>query len=345
MGQNIKREIIDNIVVTMSIYISDQDTIAILDSVISSELTKVNLQEICSLPAEWKTDAEQRNAYLIELFKIKKRALKKATLGGYVRTVKHFAEMIGKPLDKADTFDVEWYLAQYEKRPGTKGPRVQNTTYNNERRFLSAFYTWMRKAKIIEENPVEATEPKKVALKPIDYFSRAEIIHMRDACKNIRERAIIEVFRSTGARVGEISEIRTEQVNLETGDILIEGEKGGRYRTLYLDDDARYYYGMYLESRTDASPFMFPQSRKPYGQMSVCGFRTIIKNVGARADVKSAVYPHKMRKTLGMNLKNRKVDIGIIQEILGHASPAVTSMYYAQSTPKTLRDVREMVQI
>lgn len=79
MGQNIKREIIDNIVVTMSIYISDQDKLAILDSVISSELTKVNLQEICSLPAEWKTDAEQRNAYLIELFKIKKRALKKAT--------------------------------------------------------------------------------------------------------------------------------------------------------------------------------------------------------------------------------------------------------------------------
>jgi integrase len=52
-----------------------------------------------------------------------------------------------------------------------------------------------------------------------------------------------------------------------------------------------------------------------------------------------------MRKTLGMNLKNRKVDIGIIQEILGHASPAVTSMYYAQSTPETLRNVREMVQI
>ena len=51
MGQNIKREIIDNIVVAMSIYISDQDTIAILDSVMSSELTKVNLQEICSLPA------------------------------------------------------------------------------------------------------------------------------------------------------------------------------------------------------------------------------------------------------------------------------------------------------
>ena len=90
---------------------------------------------------------------------------------------------------------------------------------------------------------------------------------------------------------------------------------------------------------------MFPQTRAPYNKMSVCGLRVIIKDIGKRADVKSAVYPHKMRKTLGMNLKNRKVDIGIIQEILGHASPAVTSMYYAQSTPETLRNVREMVQI
>lgn len=139
MGQNIKREIIDNIVVTMSIYISDQDTIAILDSVISSELTKVNLQEICSLPAEWKTDTEQRNAYLIELFKIKKRALKKATLDGYVRSVKHFAEMIGKPLDKADTFDVEWYLSQYEKCPGTKGEKYRTAHITTSAVFFQLF--------------------------------------------------------------------------------------------------------------------------------------------------------------------------------------------------------------
>ena len=57
------------------------------------------------------------------------------------------------------------------------------------------------------------------------------------------------------------------------------------------------------------------------------------------------VYPHKMRKTLGMNLKNRGVDLGIIQEVLGHANPAVTSQYYAQSTPKTLRSVRERLAV
>ena len=82
MGQNIKREIVDNIIVAMSIYISDSDTLAILDSVVSSELTKVNVQEITSLPAEWKTDVEKRNRYLLELFKIKKRGLSPATISG-----------------------------------------------------------------------------------------------------------------------------------------------------------------------------------------------------------------------------------------------------------------------
>lgn len=50
---------------------------------------------------------------------------------------------------------------------------------------------------------------------------------------------------------------------------------------------------------------------------------------------------HKMRKTLGMDLKQHGLDIDIIQEILGHASPAVTSMYYAQSTTESLRSVRQ----
>lgn len=48
---------------------------------------------------------------------------------------------------------------------------------------------------------------------------------LRDSCRTLRERALIEVLRSTGARVGEIVEITVDQINWETGDILILGEK------------------------------------------------------------------------------------------------------------------------
>lgn len=52
------------------------------------------------------------------------------------------------------------------------------------------------------------------------------------------------------------------------------------------------------------------------------------------------VYPHKLRKTLGVNLKDKGTDIGIIQEVMGHANPTVTSRYYAQISPEAMRDVR-----
>lgn len=66
-----------------------------------------------------------------------------------------------------------------------------------------------------------------------------------------------------------------------------------------------------------------------------------MKEIAEHAGVTNRCYPHKMRKTLGMELKNRGVDIGTIQEVLGHADSKVTSMYYAQSTPDTLRMIRK----
>ena len=338
-----KNEIINNILVAMSCYISDAEVLKILENVLANELVNIRLEKITSLPAEWKNDADKRNAYLIQLFMIKKRGLATETMEGYLRSVKRLMLLIGKPLDQVDPLDIEWYLSTYEKRTGQRKTQVENSTYNNERRFLSAFYTWMRKAKLISENPVEATEAKKEVKKPIDYFTKEDIIKLRDACVTVRERAIVEVFRSTGARVGEIADIQLDQINMLTGDILICGEKSGRYRTLYLDEEARHYYQLYKATRTDSSPYMFVGTKKPYGKLTNCAYRSILKTIGDRAGLTIRVYPHKMRKTLGMNLRNRGVDIGVIQEVLGHANPAVTSMYYAQSTTKTLRDIREKI--
>lgn len=345
--QAVKTEIINNVMVAMSYYIQQQAVLAALEQVMQKELVRVNMEEITTLPSEKLDQVEERNKYLIQLFMVKKRDLAKGTMTGYLSAVKRLIlEINGKSLDQMDEMDIDWYLSQYEKRNVSSGGRKNAaTTVNNERRFLSAFYTWMRKAKLIADNPVECIPSKKVALKPIDYYTPEEMARIRDACKNPRERAIIEVFRSTGARVGELAEVKLDQVDLETGDIWIQGEKGGRYRTIYLDEDARYYYKQYLVGRKGDSQYLLPQSRKPYGKMTTCGFRSVMKTIGKRAGLRCRVYPHKMRKTLGMNLKNHGVDIGTIQEVLGHASPAVTSMYYAQSTPRTLRSVRERIAI
>ena len=107
------------------------------------------------------------------------------------------------------------------------------------------------------------------------------------------------------------------KINTNEEDIIMSTQTiKAEYRTIYLDDDARHYYGLYFDSRKDDCPYMFPRSRKPYGKMTTCGFRAILKTIRKRAELTCRVYPHKSRKTLGMNLKNRGVDIGTIQEIM-----------------------------
>jgi site-specific recombinase XerD len=337
MGSDAKKEFLNNVIVKMSACMSNE-MLQILEQSIVSEMARVNMEAIQTLPAVWHDDMDRTNQYIIRLFECKKQ-VKKNTMAAYLASVKNLVTLIQKPLPQMDESDIAYYLMWYEKKPGRD--RVQATTLNNERRFLSAFFTWMRKEKMIAENPVESIDPRKVVRKPIDYFRLEDLAKMRDACRTPRERALVEVLRSTGARVGEIVDITVDQIDWSTGDILILSEKSDRYRTIYLDEEARFYLKQYLDTRKETSSYIFPQSRAPYGKMSTSGIRCVFKGIGERAGIKCRVYPHKMRKTLGMTLKNKGVDIGTIQEIMGHASPAVTAEYYAQSTPSTLRYVRE----
>lgn len=339
-GQSVKAKITNDIIVLMSVYLG-KDMLQILQQVLVSEFVQVNMEEITTLPATWKNDTDQRNMYILQLFDCKKK-IKNNTKYNYLHAVKRLITLINKPLDAMEETDISYYLSWYEKKNMIDGGKKnQASTVNNERRFLSAFFTWMRKEKLIADNPVEVTEPLKVVWKPIDYFKPDEIAKLRDACQDERERALFEVLRSTGARIGEIAEIELSQIDWPTGDVMIISEKSDRYRTLYLDDDARHYLKKYLSSRTDSSPYMFTKLRAPYGKMTTDGLRNVFKRIGDGAGVECRVYPHKMRKTLGMNLKNKGVDIGDIQEIMGHADPSTTVTFYAQSTPKTLRIVRE----
>ena len=339
-SQTAKAHLIDNVLVEMSQYISSE-ILQILERALAEELVKVALEEITTLPMELKDSVDEQNSYIIQLFLYKKKKLKGGTKYNYLNSVKRLITLIYKPLNQIDEIDIYRFLDWYENHNGNTGGKNQPVTINNERRNLCAFFNWMRKEKLIAANPVEAIEPLKVIRKPIDYFRPDEIAKLRDGCKTLRERAIVEVLRSTGARVGEVISITRDMINWETGDIMILSEKGERYRTIYLDPEARYHLHKYLNDRSDYTPQLFVHSRKPYKSLSTCGVRLILKDIAERVDITSRVYPHKMRKTLGMNLKNSGVDIGTIQEILGHAGPEVTAAYYAQSTPQTLRQVRE----
>ena len=338
---NLKSQVINNIMMQMAAYI-DKAAVDILQRVLEEQFVFLNVEQITTMPATIDNSTEEKNRYLIGLYQVKKRKLSPKTLEQYLRSIRSLAAVIDKPYTDMDELDIDYYLRWYEQRNvhNNKG-RNQASTCNNERRYLSAFFAWLRKEKFRADNPVEMTEPLKEERKPIDYLRPMQMEELREGCLSVRDRAIVEVLRSTGARVGEVVEIDRDGIDWQTGDILICGEKGGRYRTLYLDEVARYHLKKYLDQRTDDNAALFVSCKKPFGRLHTSGIRSVLKQIAKREGMQCRVYPHKLRKTLGMNLKNSGVDLGSIQEIMGHANPTVTSRYYAQSTPETLRGVRQ----
>ena len=327
---------------SMNAYLT-AELMGILESILREAFQDVCMEQAVTLPALTQEAVDRENAELIRFYFWKKKNLADATRTQYGDTLRRFCLTAGKALRTVGEMDIEMYLDSYMHRKlTTAGRAVKNspTTMNNERRNLYSFFTFLRQQKIRPDNPVENIEKYKETRKPIDYYSKEQLIALRDACIDTRERALIEVFHSTAGRVGEIIEIKRDEVDWYTGDIMIASEKSGGYRTIYLDDQARWYLKRYLMERKDSTPQLFVGKRAPYRKLSREAVRSIMNKIKARAGITCRVYPHKMRKTLGMELRNSGVDIGVIQEIMGHANPGVTAQYYAQSTPDTIREIR-----
>lgn len=238
---NLKSQVINNIMMQMAAYV-DKAAVDILQRVLEEQFVFLNVEQISTLPAEIDRSTEEKNRYLIGLYQVKKRNLSPKTLEQYLRSIRSLAAVIDKPYTDMDELDIDYYLRWYEQRNvhNNKG-KNQASTCNNERRYLSAFFTWLRKEKFVPGNPVELTDPMKEIQKPIEYFRPTEMEELREGCQTLRDRAIVEVLRSTGARVGEVVEINIPDIDWQTGDILIQSEKSGRYRTIFLDEVARYH--------------------------------------------------------------------------------------------------------
>jgi len=75
------------------------------------------------------------------------------------------------------------------------------------------------------------------------------------------------------------------------------------------------------------------------------GIRSVLKGIAKNQGMTCRVYPHKMRKTLGMVMINKGEDISTVQAVLGHTNTATTTRFYAKLTPETLRERRRRVAL
>ena len=165
--------------------------------------------------------------------------------------------------------------------------------------------------------------------------------------QGLRDRAILEVFFSTGMRIAELLSLNREQIKIkpESGEleIVIIG-KGGRPRTIYFSERSLGWLKKYLDKRIDTHKALFVNhNSKKVDACTGLTPRTIQKNIKKYAIIAGlplTTTPHVMRHSFATDLLNQGVDFRILQEFLGHKSPLATQID-AHVTSKKLRDIHQ----
>lgn len=325
---NAKEKLKNDVIIGMRMYL-DALTLGILEQVIVQACRNMDIQEQETLPAT----IDNTNSYILEMFMARKACkLKPKTVEAYLRTVREFMAFIDKPITKAEEADVECYLFQKQKMDNN------NVSLNNNRRNLSAFFTWMRKVKLISENHCDAIEAYKQDEKPIDHLEATDWELLKKGCWDARSRALMEFMRCTAMRRGEIPQVKISDIDFATGKIVVYGHKTNRYRTVFLDKVAIFYIRQYMSERNVTETSELPLFTHLKGDITRTledrGIYAVIKLIAQRAGIEKRIYPHLFRKTTATNIVKRGGSIDAAGEYLGHAPRNVTGKHYTYMSPQ-----------
>ena len=154
----------------------------------------------------------------------------------------------------------------------------------------------------------------------------------------LRDRAILELMYSTGARVSEIVALDLDEVN-DSGLLRVRG-KGSKERIVPVGSYAARSLNSYLirtrpalaRLRGERALFL----NKLGGRLSRQSIWEIIQKAGSACNLE--VSPHSLRHSFATHLIEGGADVRVVQELLGHASVATTQIY-TLITVDTLREV------
>ena len=265
--------------------------------------------------------AQDNERYLQEFIEAKRvENLSARTLGYYESTLRRMLEYIDKPVRLVDANDIRRCLSW-----GLTERKVSPTTVNNERRCLSTFFQWLENEDIIRKSPVKRTKALKEERGDKKPFSDEEIAKLREACRDDREKSILELLLSSGMRVSELCGLDRDGMDFAGRECEVLG-KGNKRRTCYFSAAAKLYTERYLESRDDETPALFVAKASPHAALGKSGIENIVRDIGKRAGVTN-VHPHRFRRTMATNNLRRGMKLEEIQQLLGHSNMDTTLIY------------------
>ncbi len=241
---------------------------------------------------------------------------------------------------------VREFRIHLNRQPGTSGS-MKHKTQNYYMISLRAFLKFLRKRGIESLNP-ERIELAKVGARDLDLITSDELSRLMNGPKgaslsDLRDRAILELFFSTGLRVSELCSLNRD-IDLSRDEFSVRG-KGEKVRVVFLSPEAKKAIKDYLDKRGDIEDALFIQMGKNAKnakefRLTPRSVERLVKKYATKAGITRKVTPHVIRHSFATDLLQNGADLRSVQALLGHSN-ITTTQVYTHVTDKHLAEVHK----
>ncbi|MDZ4730183.1 MAG: tyrosine recombinase XerC [Xanthomonadales bacterium] len=258
------------------------------------------------------------------------RGLSPLTIKAYQRDLNSFRQgmdlrSIAHPAKVAE-HDVRAFVAAMHRK-GQGGKTLQ--------RLLSAirsFYGWLLREGEAKANPAAAVRAPKSGRKLPATLDTDAMAHLLDfPCDStiaIRDKAMMELFYSSGLRLAELAGLNWDQFDLNGGMLTVSG-KGNKTRMMPVGGKALSALLAWRKARaefagTDVVTVFVGRSGQ---RLTPRAIQSRVKYWAKKQGLPQNVYPHLLRHSFASHLLESSGDLRAVQELLGHSDISTTQIY------------------
>ena len=252
------------------------------------------------------------------------------TLGSYERDLKQFQTWLKKnqcdDIKLADNLHIRnWVAGLHRQGIGSK-------TLQRKLSSLRSFYNFLIRKRLLKNNPaVDIRAPKSASKLPdtLDTDSLTQLLNIpADSILAIRDRAVMELFYSSGLRLSELVNLNLESIDLQEKTLRAIG-KGNKERLLPIGSKAiealqRWLAERHTMANKDENA-LFVSKRG--SRISTRSIQQRLSYWRKKQGLTQHIHPHKLRHSFASHILESSGDLRAVQELLGHADISTTQIY------------------
>ena len=265
------------------------------------------------------------------------RGFTSGTQRGYIAAIKRFTAFLGRSPDQATAEDLRRF--QFDMRSKAASATNMNLAVSALRFFFGV--TLGRGDAAVGMTPVRLPQRLPVILSP------EEVARLLDHAPGLKSKAALSLAYGAGLRASEVVSLKISDIDSNRQVIRVEQGKGRKDRYAMLSDDLLALLRAWWRAGREKGVmlpggWLFP-GQNPVNHLTARQLSRIFHAAKAGAEIDKRVSLHTLRHCFATHLLEQKVDIRLIQVLLGHTK-LTTTAHYAQVDSTKLKAVKSPLE-